>query len=816
VKIGKVHSAQTFLVLDNAIAGYDSILGEDYLRANYGAIRFTPDSIRFEFGAAPHCTVLTRPLRDSASVLVHRQHTTAFAVPVSTALSVATASTPESDVASKNQYQRELRKALDGKQVAYRFALIDVDKPSGDSEAPMPPDVQKVIDKHARENGALCGEIPVGRTARGFDMQIFLKDNVQPVAVRQYRLTPAERDELLKQINEFKRRGWIEPSSSPWSASVLFVPKANGKLRFCVDYRALNDRTVKDAGNLPRIDDSIDLMRGAQLFSALDLCSGYYQIPLDLQSRAYTAFPTPQGLYQWTVMPMGLTNAPAVFQRAMNTVLREHIQAGYCLVYLDDILIMSASVEEHARHLDAVLTSLHQANLFCQLPKCKFALKELKFLGHLVNGTGVRPDPAKVAVLDNFTAPLAFVSQLAQAETDQQRSRSKQAILTATRRFLGFMNYFARFIPKYADLAACLFDQTKDKSPAWADECTRAWDALETCLQRTTLMYHPDATKPFHVFCDASIRGIGGALMQYHEDELRPVAYCARKLKPAEVNYITTEQELLGVIFCLQSWRCYLEGPAVHLHTDHEPLTWLKTQKTLNRRQCRWMEFLSRFDLEIQYVSGQENVVADALSRMLDLPDMATQDLPGETWPAHTLVALRRYKPDLFTYFSRPCSRSGPAPHSAPASRRLAWLDRLARGVPARPAAAARCPRIPAAYPAIGRPCVAAAVRRSQRLQSSRGDAVDAGDAGVGRGGSVITEQRGAAGGSTSASASAPKPAPDAKKKRKEKKEEAPLRSRFQPNPVSLCETVFVMKMRTCMRMNASTISCLIASRPRS
>lgn len=288
-----------------------------------------------------------------------------------------------------------------------------------------------------------------------------------------------------------------------------------------------------------------DELAGAQLFSALDLASGYYQLKMSEASRPFTSFPTPFGLYQWKVMPMGLTNAPAIFQTAMNEILKSHIIAGYCRVYLNDIIIFSRSVADHATHLDAVLTSLNNHHLFCQLPKCFWAMPELKYLGHIVSGKGVKPDPSKVEALKNWPPPLDLVSLLAdESSSATAKTAYRKQIVNHCRRYMGFMNYFSRFIPKFSELAACLHDQTKDNAAPWSEKCTNAWKMLSVALQSATLMHHPDFDKPFHVFSDASIIALGGVIMQTQDKELCPIAYIARKLTSAEVNYTTTEQEL--------------------------------------------------------------------------------------------------------------------------------------------------------------------------------------------------------------------------------------------------------------------------------
>ena len=309
------------------------------------------------------------------------------------------------DKASRKERRNLIRDIANQRTVAYQLtfthadhrvaAVLDTDQNEELSE-----EVRKVINKHSVPGGTLCGTIPPHTHAKGYECHIEMLAGAKPVNIKQYRLTPLEREDLLKQVDAFIEKGWIEPSTSSWSSSVLFVPKPNGKLRFCVDYRKVNAETVPNRSPIPNQGELLDRLQGAEYFSALDLASGYYQLAMALDSREYTAFPTPYGLYHWKVMPMGLSNAPAIFQTAMNVILGKHIRAGYCMVYLDDIIILSKTISEHAQHLDAVLTSLHESNLFCQLPKCFWARKQLKYLGHLVSGKGVLPDPAKVDSLE--------------------------------------------------------------------------------------------------------------------------------------------------------------------------------------------------------------------------------------------------------------------------------------------------------------------------------------------------------------------------------------------------------------------------------
>jgi hypothetical protein len=288
--------------------------------------------------------------------------------------------------------------------------------------------------------------------------------------------------------------------------------------------------------------------------------------------------------------------------------------------------------KRQAEHLDAVLTSLRDHNLFCQLPKCVWAQESIKYLGHIVSGKGVLPDPDKVKALDDWGIPQHLIKYDDDISKSEKLSKRKQ-LIHECRRFLGFMNYFARYIPQYAQLAAPLHAQCSEKATDWTIECTHSWDNLKTALKKATLMYHPVFAEPFHVFCDASSNSIGGVLLQLHDGHFQPVAYASRKMIKAELNYITTEQEILAIVYCFRKWRCYLDGTKVIVHTDHEPLTWLQTQPLPGHRQARWLEYLSRFQYTIVYVKGDRNVVGDALSRMLTSPEEAETACTGDDWP---------------------------------------------------------------------------------------------------------------------------------------------------------------------------------------
>ena len=655
VKIGPVQHVVLFNVLEQPATAYDVILGESYLTVSEFSIQYKSDRATLTVHTPAHAPVRREcswsvPLRASlpASIVETDRHELGFSVlTYSPEEETGGEDVDVSVVSTKSQWRQLKREIHKQGLVAYRVVVekepaVEKSSAPNTSLAHLHPDIRAVVDKY-KAAGTLSGDVPPGQTAKATPMQIHIQPNVRPAYTRQYRLTPEEHGVLMEKVQDFIRRGWIEPSNSPWSSSVLFVPKPHGRgLRFCVDFRMLNKLTVKDKNPLPPIAELLDSMEGGKVFSSLDLLSGFYQIPLHENSRDCTAFPTPLGQYRWTVMPMGLCNSPAVFQQAMNHVLRGPIIKGFCKVYVDDVLIMSKTPQQHAEHLEQVLSALSNDNFYCQLPKCQFGLSELLYLGFVVDGDGVRPDPAKVKAVATWNPPEKELAVLTSAGVSAAaKATSQKRVITEVKRFMGFMQFFARFIPRFAHVAAPLYAQMRDKPPPWTQACTDAWRDMCKCLANATQMHHPDVTRPFHVYTDASVFGIGGVVMQCHQGEMRPVAFCARKLTDPETRYTTTEQELLAVVYCFKQWRCYLQGPTVLLHTDHEPLTWFQTQPKLSRRQARWAEFMAQFQYTWLYVAGDRNIVADALSRRIELPnDPDAGNLPTDTiYASHRLHA---------------------------------------------------------------------------------------------------------------------------------------------------------------------------------
>ena len=433
------------------------------------------------------------------------------------------------------------------------------------------------------------------------------------------RYSKQDKEELDKQIADLLQKGLIEPSLSPYAAAALIVPKylPDGSIkgwRLVIDYRLLNMVTIKYQFPMPRIDDVIDSVNGAKYFSSCDATWGFWQIKLHPSDKPKTAFRTPSGLYQWRVLPMGLSNSPAIFQRTMSSFFQKAYTdpddpnsapvtalGTFVQVYLDDLLIYSKTAKDHVKHLDFVCKTLKENGIYLNPKKCEFNKSEVRFLGHLVSRNGVRPDPAKVSVMKDWPQP----------------QDTKQLY-----RFLGFANYFRSFIRNYATVASPLYPLTQCKTTAefqdkWNNLHTACFEALKIALAHAPTLKLPDFDKPFEVIVDASNVAIGAVLIQ----ENRPVAYESKKLSVAEMKWTTTERELFAAVHALKQWRCYLQHPKTPftLWTDHNPnIFFSTTTRPLSARQARWQEFLGPFNFEWKYKKGEDNI-ADALSRLPEL-----------------------------------------------------------------------------------------------------------------------------------------------------------------------------------------------------
>ncbi|KAI3704673.1 hypothetical protein L1987_74900 [Smallanthus sonchifolius] len=433
-------------------------------------------------------------------------------------------------------------------------------------------------------------ELPGLPPEREVEFRINLVPGATPIAKSPYRLAPTEMAELKKQLDELLEKGFIQPSSSPWGAPILFVKKKDGSIRMCIDYRELNKVTIKNRYPLPRIDDLFDQLQGACHFSKIDLRSGYHQLKVHDNDISKTAFRTRYGHFEFTVMPFGLTNAPAAFMDMMNRVCKPYLDE-FVIVFIDDILIYSKTQVEHETHLRTILELLRKEKLYAKFSKYEFWLTEVQFLGHVINVNGIQVDPSKIEAISKWEIPKSP---------------------TEIRSFLGLAGYYRRFIQNFSRIAIPLTSLTrKSVKYEWGPKQSESFETLKQKLTNAPILSLPDGIEDFVVYCDASHTGLGCVLMQ----RKKVIAYASRQLKIHEKNYSTHDLELGAIIFALKLWRHYLYGVKFTIYTDHKSLKYIFSQKELNMRQRRWMEILNDYDCEICYHEGKANVVADALSR---------------------------------------------------------------------------------------------------------------------------------------------------------------------------------------------------------
>jgi hypothetical protein len=446
----------------------------------------------------------------------------------------------------------------------------------------------------AKHQAVFPDALPKGEPPeRAVEHNIDLVEGAVPRSRPPFRLGPKEQDELEKQVADLVEQGFIRPSVSPWGAPVLFVPKKDGRWRMCIDYRALNKETVKDRYPIPRIDELLDRLGRAKFFTKLDLASGYHQIGVASGDIAKTAFRTNRGSYEFIVMPFGLTNAPATFQRLINSVFDREIN-DFVLVYLDDILIFSETLEDHWRHLDIALERLSQAKLYGRIQKCDFIKTEVEYLGFRISQDGISTDPEKVQAVVDWHTPTS---------------------VRDVRSFLGLASYYRRFIRNFSLIAKPLTDLTKnDTKWQWEEEQEKAFLQLKVAMVTAPVLKVPDFTKEFVVTTDASLVSAGAILQQDFGEGIQPVAYASRKFLPAECRYSAYERELLAIVWAIGLWRPYVESGHFIVQSDHSSLRHLPNQASTNRRVWKWISVLQSYDCDIQHIPGKYNP-ADGLSR---------------------------------------------------------------------------------------------------------------------------------------------------------------------------------------------------------
>ena len=426
-----------------------------------------------------------------------------------------------------------------------------------------------------------------------------IKTTGKPVKVGYRRIPPGLRDEAIKEEERMKELGVIEPSESPWAAPVVLVRKKDGSLRYCIDYRRLNDVTIKDSYPLPNMQDCLESLEGAKFFSSMDLSSGYWQVQLSEDAKEKTAFyGAGGGLWQFKAMPFGLCNAPATFERLMERVLGQ-LQWHICLCYLDDILVYSRSVNKHLEDLRAIFLKLREANLKLKPKKCHFFRKQVSFLGHIVNSEGIHTDPAKVEKIKNCSSP-RNIHEL--------------------RSVMGMFSYYRRFINHFSELAKPLITLTEgNKNFHWGPEQDKAFLALKEALMKAPVLAHPRIDGDFILDTDASNVGIGGVLSQVQDGVERVISFGSRILTKAERNYCTTRREMLAVVHFCEQYKHFLLGRPFQVRTDNAAVRyWTKLSASTYEPKgqvARWIIRLGSFDFNISHRAGKDHGNADAMSR---------------------------------------------------------------------------------------------------------------------------------------------------------------------------------------------------------
>lgn len=430
---------------------------------------------------------------------------------------------------------------------------------------------------------------------RMVEHDVDLLEGTRPIKQAPYRVGPVRREKLQRAVQFLLDHGLAEPSDSEWASPCLTTPKSDGTDRFLTDYRKVNEVTKTDSYPLPRIDDIIDSVGGAQYVTKIDLMKGYYQVRLTDHAKEISAFVTPDGLYQYKVMPFGMKNAPATFQRLVNSVIRGLVGV---YAYIDDILVVGKTWREHLDRLMELFGRLNEAGLTINLAKSEFGKATVLYLGHVVGQGQTRPCNAKVEAIQNFPAP-------------QNRKE--------LRRFLGMAGFFRKFCPNFSTLATPL---TSLLSPThrykWTEECQTACDNIKTLLSKEPVLRSPDFGQPFTLQTDASDVGVGAVLLQPDPDGiLHPLCYHSAKLKKHQKSYSTIEKECLSLLSALEKFSFFLYDTPypINVYSDHNPLVFLNRMKNTNQRLMRWSLALQPYTLVIKHIQGKDNLIADALSR---------------------------------------------------------------------------------------------------------------------------------------------------------------------------------------------------------
>jgi hypothetical protein len=577
-----VRFTSTFIV--TPLAPYELILGIGWLERHHALIGFREKSIQLRVdGAGKQCCI--RPLarcNDDGS-----------------------RATEAAPLQLKAIAQKRVCKLMRHGQIEQLYAVFvkPVAPASGDGPAadvvPLgstEPRIKAMLDEFADVFAPPKPGVP---RKRGVEHAIQLLPGAAPPPARGLR-HQSEKDAAVMQeyVENGLKSGVLQPSTSPYGSMALIVKKKDGSPRVVIDYRALNEVTVKNKYPLPLMDELFDRTQGARFFTSIDLINGFHQIAIRPEDREKTAFRTRFGHFEYTVLPMGLCNAPGTFMQLMNQTFADMLDKNV-LCFLDDVLVFSRTEEEHLRHLRTVLTRLRDQDLHVKMSKCSFMQSEVSFLGHRIGEDGLRVAPDKISAVQQWPQPRN---------------------VSDVRAFTGLANFYRRFVRDYSRIALPLTELTKDAVAwRWGTEQQAAFDELKAALCAPPVLLVPDQSKPFVLNCDACKYAIGATLQQDHGNGLQPVAYFSAKMSDAERNYDVRDQEFMALVRACLHWRHYLHGTQPFtLLTDHDSLKYHKSQPHLSGRLARWVEKMAEFDYICKHIPGKDNVVADALSRRAD------------------------------------------------------------------------------------------------------------------------------------------------------------------------------------------------------
>ncbi len=463
----------------------------------------------------------------------------------------------------------------------------------------------------------------LGRTNQ-VEHEIHLEPGTRPIKSRAYRVGYKQRKVIEEQIEDMLNKGIIRPSTSPWSSPVVLVNKGDGSsIRLCIDFRAVNAKTIKDSYPLPLLPEAIDVIaaKKPKYFTSLDLQSAYNQVAVAESSKPITAFVTHCGLYEYNRMPFGLSNAPATFQRLIGSVMAGY-DRDFLICYLDDLILFGDTWENHKKDIEKTLIRLRSSGLKLKGKKCHFAREKVLYLGHLIDSRGVSADPQKCAAVQSFPRPT--------------RVRD-------IRGYLGLCNWYRKFIPGFCHIAEPLTKLTRKNVPfEWKEEQENAFQELKKKLTQPPILAYPDFDLPFRITTDASNTGVAAVLSQIQDEQERAIAYAGTSLTPPQRNWSTTDRELYGVIFGLKHFDMYVRYSKVEIITDHAALQYLTKQAPKGGKYNRWLMFLQAYDYTIAHRPGRTIGNADALSRR-EYPDAISSE--AEEPPIPFSAAISTHAP---------------------------------------------------------------------------------------------------------------------------------------------------------------------------